>query len=112
VWAGICAECLPAAHQLLPTEQGTLRECAAQGRDEHRKLNRAQEIKALAKFKAEGIVINDVSHADSRESLGDLREVQEIHRFRHLQDFHECRQSDIGILTCPPHNFQPVNSLL
>lgn len=54
--------------QLSATEQGTLKECAVLGRDEQRRLNREQEVKALAKFRAAGLAVNEVS-AEERERM-------------------------------------------
>jgi tripartite ATP-independent transporter DctP family solute receptor len=50
--------------QLSPQEQATLRDCAVQGRDEQRRLNREHEARNLAKFKRAGMVINELDAAE------------------------------------------------
>jgi TRAP-type C4-dicarboxylate transport system substrate-binding protein len=50
--------------KLTPQEQQVMRECGAEGRDEQRKVNRAQNIASLARLKERGMVINEVSPAE------------------------------------------------
>ena len=50
--------------RLSPEEQATLRDCSVQGRDEQRRLNREQEARNLAKFKAAGMVVNEMTPAE------------------------------------------------
>ena len=50
--------------QLTPAEQQVMRECGAEGRDEQRRVNRAQNAQSLARLKELGMVINDVSPAE------------------------------------------------
>jgi TRAP-type transport system periplasmic protein len=49
---------------LSPQEQAVLKECAMQGRDYERKLNREKEDASLAFLKAQGMVVNEVSPAE------------------------------------------------
>jgi tripartite ATP-independent transporter DctP family solute receptor len=49
---------------LSPAEQKVMKECAAKGRDEERRVNRANADKSLANLKAQGMQVNDVSPAE------------------------------------------------
>ena len=50
--------------EMSPAEQGVLKDCAAQGRDEERKMNREAEAKSVATLKAKGMVVNEISPAE------------------------------------------------
>lgn len=65
--------------RLSPEEQATLRDCAVQGRDEQRRLNREQEAKNLAKFKAAGMVVNEMSPAERTRMREKAQVIYEKH---------------------------------
>ena len=50
--------------EMSPAEQGVLKDCAALGRDEERKMNREAEAKSVATLKAKGMVVNEISPAE------------------------------------------------
>lgn len=50
--------------KLTPPEQAVLRQCGAEGRDEQRRVNRAQNIASLAHLKDKGMIINEVPAAE------------------------------------------------
>ena len=67
--------------KLSAQEQQVLRECGAEGRDEQRKVNRAQNIVSLARLKERGMIINEVSPAEiqrMREKTQPLYERQAV----------------------------------
>lgn len=47
--------------KLSPQEQATLRECAVTARDVQRRVNRQQTVESIARMKASGLVVNDIS---------------------------------------------------
>lgn len=50
--------------KLTPQEQGVLKSCVTETRDEQRKINRAQNIASLTRLKERGMQINEVSPAE------------------------------------------------
>lgn len=50
--------------QLTSPEQGALRECAALGREESRRVGRAQDASIVAKLKSNGMAVNEISPAE------------------------------------------------
>ena len=57
--------------KLAPVEQTALRECAQGARAEQRQLNRKQAEEGIARLKAKGMIVNDISPAE----LARMREV-------------------------------------
>jgi TRAP-type C4-dicarboxylate transport system substrate-binding protein len=47
-------------------EQGTLKACAAVGRDEQRRVNRQQSDLSVANLKAKGMQVNEISPAEMK----------------------------------------------
>ena len=46
--------------KLTPAEQGVLRQCGADSRDEQRRVNRQQNVQSLARLKERGMQVNEV----------------------------------------------------
>jgi TRAP-type transport system periplasmic protein len=65
--------------KLTPDEQAVLTECAAQAREEERKVNRAESVKSLAKLKQHGMVINEVSPDEMARMREKAQAVYEKH---------------------------------
>ena len=49
---------------LSPAEQSTLKECAGQGREEQRKVNREKSAQSVANLKSKGMSVNEISAAE------------------------------------------------
>ena len=64
---------------LSPQEQGTLKECAIEGRAEQRKANRAMEDKSVANLRAKGMQVNEISPAE----MARIRERSKVIYERH-----------------------------
>lgn len=60
-------------------EQATLKECAALGRDEERRVNREQAVSSVANLKAKGMVINEISPAEMQRIRERTKPVYEQH---------------------------------
>ena len=67
---------------LSPAEQTTLRDCAALGRDEQRRVNRASGENSVANLKAKGMQVNDISPAETQR----MREKSKVVYERHAKD--------------------------
>jgi len=61
-------------------EQAALRECAAQGRDEERRANRAADEKSVANLRAKGMVVSEISPQEMQRIRERTRPVYEQHR--------------------------------
>ena len=57
--------------KLAPVEQAALRDCAQGAREEQRRLNRQQSEEGIARLKAKGMIVNELSPAE----LARMREV-------------------------------------
>lgn len=64
---------------LSAAEQGALKDCAAQGRDEERKVNRAQAQSSVANLKAKGMAINEIAPAEMQRIRDKAKAVYETH---------------------------------
>jgi TRAP-type transport system periplasmic protein len=64
---------------LSPAEQGVLRDCAAQGRDEQRRVNRIKEDESVANLKSKGMVINEITDAEMQRMREKSKVVYERH---------------------------------
>lgn len=64
---------------LSPAEQGTLKECAVLGRDEQRKVNRIKADASLANLKARGMLVNEISPAETARIRDKTKVIQEHH---------------------------------
>lgn len=60
-------------------EQATLKECAALGRTEQRKVNREKEAQSVANLKAKGMQVNEVSPAEMQRIRDKAKVVYERH---------------------------------
>jgi len=49
---------------LSTAEQSTLKECAGQGREEQRKVNREKSAQSVANLKSKGMLVNEISSAE------------------------------------------------
>ena len=65
-----------------PAEQTTLRDCAALGRDEQRRVNRASGENSVANLKAKGMQVNDISPAETQR----MREKSKVVYERHAKE--------------------------
>jgi tripartite ATP-independent transporter DctP family solute receptor len=50
--------------EMSQAEQAALRDCAIEGRDEERKMNREFEARSVANLKAKGMLVNEISPAE------------------------------------------------
>jgi tripartite ATP-independent transporter DctP family solute receptor len=64
---------------LSPQEQATLKECAALGRTEQRRVNREKEAQSVANLKAKGMQVNEVSPAEMQRIRDKAKVVYERH---------------------------------
>lgn len=64
---------------LSPAEQGVLRECAAVGQAEQRKVNRIKADESLAKLKASGMQVNEISPEETARVRDKLKVIYERH---------------------------------
>ena len=64
---------------LSPSEQATLKECAALGRDEERRVNREQAVSSVTNLKAKGMVVNEISPAELQRIRDRTKPVYEQH---------------------------------
>jgi TRAP-type transport system periplasmic protein len=60
-------------------EQATLRECAAQGREEQRRANRAMEARSVDNLKAKGMAVNEISAAEMQRIRDKTKVIYERH---------------------------------
>lgn len=65
--------------KLSPIEQSTLRDCALSTRDEQRKINRQQAEEGIARMKAKGIIVNDISPAETARMREAVRPVHDTY---------------------------------
>lgn len=65
--------------KLSPQEQGVLQECAAQGRTEQRRANRAQEAKSVDNLKANGMTVNEFSPSETQRVRERTKVIYERH---------------------------------
>lgn len=61
-------------------EQAALRECAAVGRDEQRKVSRELSLKSLERIKAAGIQVNEISPEERQRMQEKAQSVYEKHK--------------------------------
>ena len=64
---------------LSPQEQATLKECAALGREEQRRVNREQEARSVANLKEKGMQINEISPAEMQRIRDKSKVIYERH---------------------------------
>ncbi len=60
-------------------EQAALKECAALGRDEERRVNREQAVSSVANLKAKGMIVNEISPAVMQRIRDRTKSVYEQH---------------------------------
>ena len=60
-------------------EQAALKECAALGRDEERRVNREQAVSSVTNLKAKGMVVNEISPAEMQRIRDRTRPVYDQH---------------------------------
>jgi tripartite ATP-independent transporter DctP family solute receptor len=60
-------------------EQAALKDCAALGRDEERRVNREQAVSSVTNLKAKGMVINEISPAEMQRIRERTKPVYEQH---------------------------------
>jgi TRAP-type transport system periplasmic protein len=65
--------------KLSQDERAVLTECAAQARDEERKVNRAESAKSLEKLKQHGMVVNEISPEEMARMREKAKAVYEKH---------------------------------
>ena len=66
---------------LSPQEQTVLRDCAVLGRDEQRRVNRAQEARSVDNLKAKGMAVNEIAPAEMQR----IRERSSVIYERHAK---------------------------
>ncbi|HEY5795140.1 MAG TPA: TRAP transporter substrate-binding protein [Bosea sp. (in: a-proteobacteria)] len=64
---------------LSPAEQGVLKDCAAVGQAEQRKVNRIKADESLAKLKASGMQVNEISPEETARVRDKLKVIYERH---------------------------------
>ncbi|MDM0111000.1 TRAP transporter substrate-binding protein [Variovorax sp. J22R133] len=64
---------------LSPAEQAALRDCAIVGRDEERRVNRAQNQTSVADLKAKGMAVNEISPQEMQRIRDKTRVIYETH---------------------------------
>ncbi|HKW82968.1 MAG TPA: TRAP transporter substrate-binding protein [Burkholderiaceae bacterium] len=64
---------------LSPQEQTVLKDCAALGRDEQRKVNREKSAQSVANLKSKGMVVNEVAPAEMQRIRDKSKAVYERH---------------------------------
>jgi tripartite ATP-independent transporter DctP family solute receptor len=64
---------------LSPPEQATLKECAGQGREEQRKVNREKSAQSVANLKAKGMLVNEISAAEMQRIRDKSKVIYERH---------------------------------
>lgn len=64
---------------LSPQEQAALKECAAQGREEQRRVNREQADKSVANLKSKGMQVNEISPAEMQRIRDKSKAIYERH---------------------------------
>ncbi|WP_114972662.1 TRAP transporter substrate-binding protein [Rhodoferax ferrireducens] len=64
---------------LAPQEQATLKECAAVGREEQRKVNRELSAKSVANLKSKGMLVNEISPAEMQRIRDKSKVIYERH---------------------------------
>jgi tripartite ATP-independent transporter DctP family solute receptor len=64
---------------LSPQEQATLKECAAQGREEQRRVNREQAAQSVANLKSKGMQVNEISPAEMQRIRDKSKVIYERH---------------------------------
>lgn len=64
---------------LSSAEHGVLKECAVQGREEQRKVNRAKSDVSLANLKAKGMMVNEISPAEMQRIRDKSKVIYERH---------------------------------
>jgi TRAP-type transport system periplasmic protein len=62
-----------------PAEQAALKECAARGRDEERRVNREQAVSSVANLQSKGMVVNEISPAEMQRIRERTKPVYEQH---------------------------------
>ena len=65
--------------KLSPAEQSVLLVCAAEGRDEQRKVSRALSEKSLASLKTRGMLVNELAPAEQKRMRDTVKPVYEKH---------------------------------
>jgi TRAP-type C4-dicarboxylate transport system substrate-binding protein len=64
---------------LSSAEQGVLKECAAQGREEQRKVNREKAAQSVANLKSKGMQVNEISPAEMQRIRERTKVISERH---------------------------------
>ncbi|MDO8773806.1 MAG: TRAP transporter substrate-binding protein [Burkholderiaceae bacterium] len=64
---------------LAPQEQTTLKECAAVGREEQRKVNRELSAKSVVNLKSKGMLVNEISPAEMQRIRDKSKVIYERH---------------------------------
>jgi tripartite ATP-independent transporter DctP family solute receptor len=64
---------------LSPPEQSTLKDCAAQGREEQRKVNREKSAQSVASLKSKGMAVNEISPAEMQRIRDKSKVIYERH---------------------------------
>lgn len=64
---------------LSPQEQAVLKECAALGRDEQRRVNREKEAQSVANLAAKGMAVNEISPAEMQRIRDKAKVINERH---------------------------------
>jgi tripartite ATP-independent transporter DctP family solute receptor len=64
---------------LSPQEQATLKECAALGREEQRRVNREHEARSVANLKEKGMQVNEISPAEMQRIRDKSKVIYERH---------------------------------
>ena len=60
-------------------EQAAMKECAARGRDEERRVNREQAVSSVGNLKAKGMAVNEISVAEMARIREKTKPVYETH---------------------------------
>jgi tripartite ATP-independent transporter DctP family solute receptor len=64
---------------LSPQEQATLKDCAGQGREEQRRVNREQAERSVAHLKARGMQVNEISPAEMQRIRDKAKVIYDRH---------------------------------
>lgn len=67
---------------LSPQEQSTLKECAGQGREEQRRVNREKSAQSVANLRSKGMAVNEISPAEMQR----IRDRSKVIYERHAKD--------------------------
>lgn len=81
--------------QLPPEDQATLRTCAVQGRDEQRRVSRANEEQSLANIRRAGMQVNEVAPAEAERMRSQAQTVYQRHAATIGQDVIDAMQAEL-----------------